>query len=90
MICIVYVDDTIIASPISEPIDELIISLGITDEEQRHTFELHNEGKVGDFFGIRIKKSGPSRYTLTQTGLIAKVLKEAKMASCNSTKHQLH
>ena len=51
MICIVYVNDTIIASPISEPIDELIISLGITDEEQRHTFELCDE----NFLDIRIK-----------------------------------
>ena len=89
LINIVYVDDTIITIPISEPIDDFINRLGIANEEQFHVFELHYEGEIGNFLGVRIQKSGPSRYTLTQTGLIDKVLREEKMESCNSTKIQL-
>ena len=86
MICVVYVDDTIIASPDSKAIDTLIYNLGIADEEQRHAFDLRDEGEVGDFLGIRIEKSDAKKFTLTQTGLITKVLKEVDMESCNSAK----
>ena len=55
MICIVYVDDTIIAGPNSTAIDALITSLGIQKDGQAHSFELRDEGEVGDFLGIRIE-----------------------------------
>ena len=86
MICVVYVDDTILAGPSSDALEELISSLGIADDEQRHKFELRDEGEVGDFLGIRIEKVGPTKFLLTQTGLIAKVLKEAAMEDCNSAR----
>ena len=57
MICVVYVDDTIFAGPDSNAIEEVITGLGVQNEEQRHTFELRDEGEVGDFLGIRIEKS---------------------------------
>ena len=59
MICVVYVDDTILAGPDAEALDKVISSLGIADDEQRHTFELRDEGEVGDFLGVRIEKKGP-------------------------------
>ena len=52
MICVTYVDDTIIAGPDATEIEKLITSLGIAKNEQRHTFELRDEGEVGDFLGI--------------------------------------
>ena len=83
MICVVYVDDTIIAGPDTKKIEELITSLGIAKEEERHTFELRDEGEVGDFLGIRIAKTGPKQFTLSQTGLIGKALKAVGMETCN-------
>ena len=52
MICVVYVDDTIIAGPDPNEIEKLIQSLGVGDNELRHTFQLRDEGEVGDFLGI--------------------------------------
>ena len=79
-------DDTIIAGPDSSAIEEIISSLGIAREEQRHCFELRDEGEVGDFLGIRIDKEGSKKFTLTQTGLSTKVLKEASMDDFNPAK----
>ena len=86
MICVVYVDDTIIAGPDSVKIEELISSLGVRKDEQRHTFALRDEGEVGDFLGIRIEKTGPRQFKLSQPGLIQKVIKTADMEDCNSTR----
>ena len=85
MMCVIYVDDTIIAGPDSKEIDKLITSLGVAKDEQRHTFELRDEGEVGDFLGIRIEKGANNSFVLTQSGLINKVLKEASMTDCNSS-----
>ena len=79
LICVVYVDDTITAGPDSSAIEELFSSLGIAKEKQRHYFDLQDEGEVGDFLGIRIEKEGSKKFTLTQTGLITKVLKDSGM-----------
>jgi len=84
MICLVYVDDTILVSPDSEAIERKITGLGVSTNEQRHQFQLRDEGKVGDFLGIRIEKQGSRKFNLTQTGLINKVLKASDMETCNS------
>ena len=84
MICVVYVDDTIIAGPDSAAIEELIHSLGVAKDEQRHTFELRDEGEVGDFLGIRIERMADKSFKLSQSGLINKTLKEANMEDSNS------
>ena len=82
----VYVDDTIIAGPDPTAIDALITSLGIADEEHRQTFDLRDEGEVGDFLGIRIEKAETRKFVLSQTGLITKVIKETNMEDCNPCK----
>ena len=84
MICVVYVDDTIIAGPSKSDIEDEIKSLGVRAEDQTHSFELRDEGEVGDFLGIRIAKCG-DRFLLTQPGLIRKVLKATDLEDCNST-----
>jgi len=43
------------ASPDSKAIAHKITGLGVSIDEQRHQFQLRDEGKVGDFLGIRIK-----------------------------------
>ena len=85
MMCVVYVDDTIIAGPDPKAIEDLITSLGVAKEEQRHTFELRDEGEVGDFLGIRIEKGKNNSFVLSQSGLINKVINEASMQDCNSS-----
>ena len=46
MICVVYVDDTIIVGPDSSAIEDMIKSLVIVSEEQCNVFELRDEGEV--------------------------------------------
>ena len=75
MVCVIYIDDTILAGPDNKALEEAITSLGITEEEQHHTFELRDEGEVGDLLGIRIENTGSKKITLTQTGLITNGLK---------------
>ena len=82
IICVVYVDDTILCGPNAEDIEREIKSLGVSDDEHRHSFQLRDEGEVGDFLGIRIAKGKEGEFTLTQTGLINKVLKTAEMENC--------
>jgi len=50
MVCVIYVDDTILAGPDSQVLEEEIKGLGVADDEQRHKFELRTEGEVGDFW----------------------------------------
>jgi hypothetical protein len=61
-----------------------ICGLGVNSLEQRHSFQLRNEGEVGDFLGIRIQKEGNDKFNLTQTGLIDKVITATGMQDCNS------
>ena len=84
MVRVIYVDNTAGSDPMA--IEELIKSLGIAKDEQRHAFELRYEGEVGDFLGICIEKLGEQKFTLTQIGLISKVLKTTSMETCNPDK----
>jgi hypothetical protein len=84
MICVVYVDDTILCGPDSNALEAEIRGLGVNNLEQRHAFQLRNEGEVGDFLGIRIHKNSTDTFNLTQTGLIEKVIAATGMQDCNS------
>jgi hypothetical protein len=55
-ICVVYVDDTIFAGPDAKMLEQEIRSLGVASDECDHSFQLRDEGEVGDFLGIRIEK----------------------------------
>ena len=44
MICLVYVDDTILAGPDQTALDAMIISLGVREADQSHSFGLQDEG----------------------------------------------
>jgi hypothetical protein len=79
IICVVYVDDTIFAGPESDKLATEINSRGVSNDENQHSFQLRDEGEVGDFLGIRIAKQGDGVFLLTQTGLIEKVIKAGGM-----------
>ena len=49
--CVVYVYDTIFAGADASILEEVIHSLGVNDTEQRHTFQLRNEGGSRCFSG---------------------------------------
>ena len=57
--CVIYVDDTILAGPDPLALDSLITDLGISSDEHRNSFDLRDEGEVVDFLGIHIEKAGP-------------------------------
>jgi Reverse transcriptase (RNA-dependent DNA polymerase). len=61
-----------------------IRGLGVNNLEQRHSFQLRNEGEVGDFLGIRIEQRSNGSFYLTQTGLVDKILKTTEMTDCNA------
>ena len=52
MVCLVYVDYTILAGPDKAALENEICGLGVSTDEQVHKFGLHDEGEVGDFLGI--------------------------------------
>jgi hypothetical protein len=83
IMCVVYVDDTIFAGADATILEAEIAALGVSDATQRHQFQLRNEGEVGAFLGIQIKKSGPNDFFLSQPGLIDKVLSVSGMSDCN-------
>jgi hypothetical protein len=76
-IYVVYVGDTICAGPDAALLEQDIKSLGVTYDECHHSYQLRDEGEVGYFLGIRIEKQKKNSFILTQTGLIAKVIKVA-------------
>ena len=83
LVCLVYVDDTILAGPNLDNINREITGMGVSTKDQTHCFQLRDEGQVGDFLGIRIEKLRERKFHLTQTGLTNKVLKSANMEDCN-------
>jgi hypothetical protein len=83
MICVVHVDDTIIGARQLSDIDQEIMSLGIVDDNTKHTFTLRDEGEVSAFLGIQIKGLTSNKFQLTQPGLIDKILTTMNLENCN-------
>jgi hypothetical protein len=83
MICVVYVDNTIIGSRHLTDITQEIESLGIIDNKTKHIFTLRNEGAVNNFLGIHIQQIDTYKFQLTQLGLIDKILQTKNMDTCN-------
>jgi hypothetical protein len=72
----------IFAGPDVKKLEAEIKGLGVPSDEVQHTFELRYEGEVGDFLGIRVKKTGPREFYLTQEGLTDKL--QLKRNSCRN------
>ena len=92
IICLFYVDDTILSGTNEKYVAEDIKGLKIRQDKQRHSFELCDEGYVGDFLGIRIEQQKDLKhyqcphFRLYQTGLTNRVLKLYHLAYCNPRK----
>jgi hypothetical protein len=82
-ICVVYVDCTIFAGPDADKLSDEIKSLGVSSDETQHSFQLWDEGEVGDFLTIWIAKQGDGSFLLIQTVLIDKTLKAAGMENAH-------
>ena len=83
MICVVYVDNTIFASLNINDLNTEISSLVVSNDDQKHTLALRDEGEVSAFLGIQITKIRDNEFFWTQTGLIDKVLAVTQMTDCN-------
>jgi hypothetical protein len=69
IVCVVYVDDTIFAVADSAVLETEICNLGVSDSEQRHTFQHRDKGEVGAFLGIQISP----RPSATRSRLLKRV-----------------
>jgi hypothetical protein len=83
MICVLFVDDTIVGARQLSDINQEIMSLGIVDNNMQHTFTLRDDGEVSDFLGIQIKRLTSNKFQLTQPGLIDKILTTMNLENCN-------
>jgi hypothetical protein len=78
LLIVLYVDDAGIAAPETRYIDDFIKEL-----ERRH-FKLTREGTFSEFLGIKFTEDKVAgTITLTQKGLINKVIKAAGLEDCN-------
>ena len=95
MICVVKVDDTILAGPNAKSIKEEIKGIEIRQDEQRHSFELRDEGEVGYFLGISIERQKDLKHDqstqlkLSHLGLKNAVRKESHLSDFNPRKKQV-
>ena len=79
---IVYVDDVGVAAPNPNLIDKFV-----TDLKQRG-FELTKEGSFSEYLGIKFEEnSEDGTITLTQKGLIKKILQATGMENCSPNRH---
>ena len=77
MLAISWVDDVVFVSRDGKKIEEMIQKLKDTG------YDLDIEGEISAFLGIQIDKTDET-FTLTQAGLIAKIIKYTHMEDCNS------
>lgn len=77
LIVIAYVDDLGIQAPSMKVIDELIKFL------EDSGFELTREGSFTDYLGINYAKTAGGTITMTQEGLIDKIIEATGMQGCN-------
>jgi hypothetical protein len=82
-ICFIYVDDTIYAGPDAEKLATEITSPGGNGDEHQHSFQLRDEGEVGDFLGVSIEKQSEGTFLLTQTGFIERTLNAGGMSDAH-------
>ena len=77
MIAIFYVDDAGIAARDKRDVDKLITSL------ESKGFELTREGTFSEFLGIKFTQNPDGTKTLTQKGLIKKIIEATGMENSN-------
>ena len=79
---IMYVADVRAAAPSSAIIDYFVTKL------KSHGYELTKEGKFSEYLAIKFEEdSATGTITLTQKGLIQKILAATGMINCNPNHH---
>ena len=66
MICVIFVDDSIIALPSKEDKDWELHMLGIEQENEENPFDFRDECELSAFFGIKIIYKDRNDYLSTQ------------------------
>jgi hypothetical protein len=75
---VLYVDDSGIVGPMIELINEF------TNGLKAKGFKLTKEGSFSEFLGIKFEEDSLSgSITMTQTGLIKKIIRTTKIENCN-------
>lgn len=83
IICMCYVDDICLVATSQKRIDDFLQTF--KDDGDEFNWEMTEEGTINDFLGIKITRSASERtWTMTQTGLIDKVLAATGMTNCNA------
>jgi hypothetical protein len=77
IILVQYVDDCGITAPNMERIDKFIADL------EADGLQLTKEETFNEFLGIKFERDDNGTYTMTQSGLIRKILTAAGMEDCN-------
>jgi hypothetical protein len=78
LMIVLYVDDAGIAAPMVELINTFVDGL------KAKGFELTKEGSFSEFLGIKFEEdTSAGSITMTQTGLIKKIIATTKMENCN-------
>jgi hypothetical protein len=78
LMIVLYVDDSGITAPMIELINEFIDGL------KAKGFELTKEGSFSEFLGIKFEEdTSAGSITMTQMGLIKKIIATTKMENCN-------
>ena len=81
MIVFLYVDDCGVASPTQQAIDEFVNRLN------KKGFELTQDGDFAEYLGIKFVVDKSSKtITMTQPGLINKIIKATGLENCNANK----
>ena len=81
---IVYVDDVGVAAPNPDLIDKFVMDL------KQQGFELTKEGSFSEYLGIKFEENpDDGTITLTQKGLIKKILQATGMENCSPNRHPL-
>ena len=80
LIVICHVDDLGLQVPKKEIVDQLILDL------EKRGFALTLEGSFAEYLGIQYEQLNDERISMTQTGLIQKIIDAAGMNECNSNK----
>jgi hypothetical protein len=77
IVIVLYVDDAGIGAKSNELIEELILGL------RKKGFALTREASFSEFLGIKIDPLGDGAVSMTQKGLIKKILQTTGMEDCN-------
>ena len=79
---IVYVDDVGVTAPNSDLIDKFVMDL------KQRGFDLTKEGTFSEYLGIKFEENlDDGTITLTQKGLIKKILSATGMEDCSPNRH---